>query len=99
MNCELDDPAALPPEERDPRYQLNRRPSGLRCPSGCLGEKKDMLHVSGVEPRLLGSVSYSLVSIATEQYIHSVPLPEDSIKLGTFCLIILSNSHLLQGKR
>ena len=71
-----------------------------------------MLHVSGVEPRFLGSVPYSLVSIATELYIyiyiyihththtqHSVTLPEDSSKLGTFCLIIVSNNTLLQGKR
>jgi hypothetical protein len=81
------------PQEKSPRYPLDRRLGGPRSRTGSYGEEKNLLPLLGIEPRLLGRPARSLVVIQTQlshtskkQHACLLGLLFDSVGKGsTFC--------------
>jgi len=55
VNGQLYDPTTLPPKKHLPMYRLDRRQNGPQVWSGCGGEEKNSLLLSGIETRCSSS--------------------------------------------
>jgi hypothetical protein len=51
---------------KSPRYPLYRRLGGLHSQSECYREERNLLHLSGIKPQLLGQPACSLAAIPTK---------------------------------